>query len=124
VILVVEDRLGKPRFDLFHRLDCLQGLRFAHRLDDTAVVSIPGPGEGQTRRMPRRHPRSQRGPQKELSLSGSHWRADGAAKTRYPSQREATSAAQLLWAQERVELSVYRCEFCQGWHMGRSSTRD
>ena len=64
----------------------------------------------------RRPPRASHRP---LSLGGSHWRSDGAAKARYPSERDAQDAAHLRWIEDRVDLNVYQCEFCSGWHMGK-----
>jgi hypothetical protein len=45
-------------------------------------------------------------------------------KTRYPTQREAADAAHLRWVLDKVELDVYRCDLCEGWHMGRRFARD
>jgi hypothetical protein len=64
------------------------------------------------RRPPRRDP-------KPLNLGGTHWRADGAAKSRFSTERDAQDAAQLRWVEDKVELNVYQCEFCKGWHMGK-----
>ena len=72
----------------------------------------------QTRGMARRR-RSPRPSHRPLSLGGTHWRADGAPKARFASQRDAQDAAHLRWVEDRVELNVYLCEFCNGWHMGK-----
>ncbi|HMD47136.1 MAG TPA: hypothetical protein VKG43_13305 [Acidimicrobiales bacterium] len=64
-----------------------------------------------------------RTPHRSLSLSGSHWRADGAPKVRYGTEREAQMAAAERGAEGGVDLGVYRCEYCSGWHMGRTSPR-
>jgi len=69
---------------------------------------------GRRRKPPRREHRP-------LSIGGSHWRADGAPKTRFSTRQEAAGAAQHRWMEDRVELNVYQCEYCHGWHMGRSS---
>lgn len=52
-------------------------------------------------------------------MGGTHWRSDGGAKTRFSTERDALDAAQLRWVEDRIELNVYRCEYCSGWHMGR-----
>jgi hypothetical protein len=67
----------------------------------------------------RRRPREHR----PLSLSSSHWRADGAAKVRYPTEREALAAAAERGREAGMELGAYRCGFCHGWHMGRRDPR-
>lgn|GEM_PF-324678 len=58
-----------------------------------------------------------------VSLSYSHWREDGLAKVRYPSRAEALSAAEERARESGVELGAYRCDYCNGWHMGRRSAR-
>ncbi len=47
-----------------------------------------------------------------------HWRADGQAKTRFPSQDEANRSALQLRLEESADLDPYRCGFCGGWHLG------
>jgi len=69
--------------------------------------------------VPRRRPLH-----RSLSLAGSHWRADGAPKVRYRTEREAQAAAADRTREAGVDLGAYRCEFCAGWHMGRPSGRD
>jgi hypothetical protein len=59
-----------------------------------------------------------------LSLSASHWRADGAPKVRFATEREAMAVAADRARESGIELGVYRCGFCHGWHMGRRSSRD
>ncbi len=59
--------------------------------------------------------------ERPLSLGGSHWRADGAAKATYMSASEAQIVANQLWVEERIDLNVYQCDFCGGWHMGKSA---
>jgi len=49
-----------------------------------------------------------------------HWKADGTPKTRYPSADEANRAAFQARLDHGVELNVYLCEFCDGWHLGNS----
>ncbi|MGP8059862.1 MAG: hypothetical protein ACLP9C_09515 [Acidimicrobiales bacterium] len=68
--------------------------------------------------MARRRP-----PHRPVSISASHWREDGLAKVRYVSRTEALSAAEERARASGVELGAYRCDFCGGWHMGRSSRR-
>jgi hypothetical protein len=64
--------------------------------------------------------RAQRREHRPLSIQGAtHWKADGTAKRRFSSERDATDGAQLQWVEHGVELNVYRCDFCNGWHMGR-----
>ncbi|MGA2037362.1 MAG: hypothetical protein ABSH04_07255 [Acidimicrobiales bacterium] len=48
----------------------------------------------------------------------SHWRADGQAKVRYPSEAEANRAAFGYRLEHGSDLPPYRCEFCGGWHLG------
>jgi hypothetical protein len=43
---------------------------------------------------------------------------------RYPTQRDALSAADERGQESGVDLGVYRCDFCGGWHMGRLGRRD
>jgi hypothetical protein len=61
--------------------------------------------------------------ERPLSVSSSHWRADGQPKVRYPSEREAALAAADQSLEAGVTLGVYQCSFCQGWHMGRPGGR-
>ncbi len=69
-------------------------------------------------------PRPARPAHRPLSLSGSHWRADGRPKVRYASRQEAVLAAADRAEAAGTELGVYSCDFCHGWHMGRPSSRD
>ncbi|HLN17146.1 MAG TPA: hypothetical protein VK277_10410 [Acidimicrobiales bacterium] len=62
--------------------------------------------------------------QRPLKIGSSHWRADGQPKTRFGSEREARVAAAERAEEGGVELVVYECDFCTGWHMGRPSGRD
>jgi hypothetical protein len=55
---------------------------------------------------------------------GPHWRADGAPKAAYVTQGEALLVADERRRETGVELSVYQCEVCAGWHMGREPGRD
>jgi hypothetical protein len=55
---------------------------------------------------------------------GSHWRADGAPKTSYGSEGEAMGVADEQRQDFGVDLNVYRCTFCSGWHMGNAGGRD
>jgi hypothetical protein len=54
-------------------------------------------------------------------MASSHWRADGAPKVRYRSEGEAWSAAEHRRAETGQAMTVYRCAFCTGWHMGTAS---
>ncbi len=60
---------------------------------------------------------------KPLSIDSSHWRSDGQAKVRYPTQRDAQLAASDRSADIGYDLDVYQCAFCNGWHMARVSDR-
>ena len=59
-----------------------------------------------------------------MSLSSSHWRGDGQPKVRFGSRAEALSAAEDRARESGVTLGTYRCDFCDGWHMGRRSGRE
>jgi hypothetical protein len=54
---------------------------------------------------------------------GTHWRVDGAPKTAYATQRDAYAAAEERRQESGADLNVYRCTFCDSWHMGNSSRR-
>ncbi len=54
---------------------------------------------------------------------GAHWRADGAAKTSYASQRAALGAADERRRESGADLNVYQCDFCNAWHMGNRGGR-
>jgi hypothetical protein len=58
-----------------------------------------------------------------LSVSSSHWREDGQAKVRYASRAEALSAAADRASESGLRLGAYRCDYCDGWHMGRQLPR-
>ena len=60
---------------------------------------------------------------RELALDSSHWRKDGRAKVRYDTRAEALSAAEERRSDTGAALSVYRCPYCEGWHMGSRSER-
>jgi hypothetical protein len=64
-----------------------------------------------------------RGPHRPLTLDSTHWRQDGQPKVRFRSQAEALGAAEDRTRESGVELGVYQCGFCGGWHMGRRSGR-
>jgi len=52
-----------------------------------------------------------------------HWRADGTAKARYPSEDDANRAAFSIRLEHGTDLAAYRCEFCSGWHLGTTDDR-
>ena len=52
-----------------------------------------------------------------------HWRADGRPKARFSSEQEAHRAAFGYRLEHGVDLSVYRCDVCGGWHLGNSPDR-
>ncbi|MEI7479866.1 MAG: hypothetical protein WCK25_06090 [Actinomycetes bacterium] len=54
-----------------------------------------------------------------FGMNGSHWRSDGAAKTRYDNERSALDAATYRGGEEGIDLTAYKCDFCSGWHMAR-----
>jgi hypothetical protein len=64
-----------------------------------------------------------REPHRPLTIDGSHWRADGQAKRRYPTAADAKWAAAERSEESDTELGVYRCDFCGGWHMGKRTGR-
>jgi hypothetical protein len=49
-----------------------------------------------------------------------HWRADGQPKARFRSQDEANRAALGYRLDHGLDLAVYPCEICGGWHVGNS----
>ena len=51
-------------------------------------------------------------------VTRAHWRADGAPKTRFASEDQANRAAFSARLDHGVDLGVYRCEVCGGWHLG------
>ncbi|MCL4446071.1 MAG: hypothetical protein M1134_04245 [Actinobacteria bacterium] len=74
--------------------------------------------------MPRRKvSRESRQSERPLAISGTHWRDDGTPKVRFTSRSAALATAQLRASEAGVDLGVYQCEFCNGWHMGRSTNR-
>lgn len=68
--------------------------------------------------MARRRP-----PHRPLAIDSSHWREDGRPKVRYPSRAEAQVAAGERGQEAGVDLGVYPCDFCNGWHMGKRGGR-
>lgn len=68
--------------------------------------------------MARRRP-----PHRPLTIGSSHWREDGRPKVRYATEGDANAAAEELWHETGADLGVYRCAFCNGWHMGRRGRR-
>jgi hypothetical protein len=61
---------------------------------------------------------SRRPAHRELALDSTHWRRDGRPKTRFASRAEALSVAEERTADDGARLTVYRCAYCDGWHMG------
>jgi hypothetical protein len=70
--------------------------------------------------MGRRNKRRGADHHRPLTIRSTHWRADGRAKQRYHSSREAQLAANDRSAEAGYLLHVYQCDFCKGWHMARS----
>ena len=62
------------------------------------------------------------GEDQRLRRLGSHWRSDGAPKAAYLTQGEALSVADERRRETGVELSVYQCDVCAGWHMGNGES--
>lgn len=52
--------------------------------------------------------------------SRSHFRADGAPKTRFGSEADANRFALQVRLEHGTDLAAYRCELCGGWHLGGS----
>jgi hypothetical protein len=50
---------------------------------------------------------------------GTHWRADGSPKSSFATQAQAAGAADERRLATGVELNVYECDICRGWHMGK-----
>lgn len=77
--------------------------------------------EGRGRRGRRSGPLPASGRPDDLGRTGrSHWRADGGAKTRFPSETEANRFALQVRLEHGHDLAAYRCELCGGWHLGGS----
>jgi hypothetical protein len=76
-----------------------------------------------------RHRRDRKGRQLPSTASRetnfrSHWRADGAPKKAYPSQREALSVADERRQESGVLLTAYSCEVCSAWHLANRDRWD
>jgi hypothetical protein len=52
-----------------------------------------------------------------------HHRADGQPKTRFASEQDANRAAFSSRLDHGVDLNVYACDICGGWHLGNTSGR-
>jgi hypothetical protein len=52
-----------------------------------------------------------------------HYRADGKPKTRFASEQDANRAAFSNRLDHGVDLAVYACDICGGWHLGNSPER-
>jgi hypothetical protein len=63
--------------------------------------------------VPRRRPAH-----REFAPDATHWRRDGRPKTRFASRADALSALEERSDDADAPLNVYRCAFCDGWHMG------
>jgi hypothetical protein len=85
---------------------------------------IPDQNGGVSRRnTPRRGSRSRREDARPFSI-GSHWRADGAPKAVFGSQREALRAANVSRIESGATLNAYECDFCSRWHLGSTTGRE
>ena len=76
-------------------------------------MSAPGRRRGRARARARRPPA-------QHPASRAHWRVDGSPKTRFSSEDDANRAAFGARLDHGVDLSVYRCEVCGGWHLGNT----
>jgi hypothetical protein len=54
----------------------------------------------------------------------SHVRRDGTAKVRYPDELSAHQAAYSSRFLSGVELEVYLCSWCEGWHLASKDSQD
>jgi hypothetical protein len=58
----------------------------------------------------------------DLGRTGrSHWRADGAPKTRFADEDAAHRFALQVRLEHGHDLTAYRCPLCHGWHLGGSA---
>ena len=71
--------------------------------------------------MPRRSRRPSPKPLRAVNLGGGHFRRDGEAKVGYMSRGHAEVAAQELFNEEKIELTVYQCRECHQWHLASTS---
>ena len=46
--------------------------------------------------------------------------ADGRSKDAYATEQAATRRASILYAEQRIVLRAYSCEYGQGWHLTKS----
>jgi hypothetical protein len=58
-----------------------------------------------------------------LSLRSSHWKTDGSAKVRFSDRAAALSIANQRAMEDGIQLNVYQCDFCTGWHLGSTAAR-
>jgi hypothetical protein len=82
------------------------------------VLGDAASGVSARRRSRRRFTPRQSGPHPR-----SHWRVDGQPKTRFASEGDANRAALASRLEHGVDLAVYVCEVCGGWHLGGRSDR-
>lgn len=54
----------------------------------------------------------------------SHVRRDGTAKVRYPDELSAHQAAHSSRFLSGIELEVYLCSWCEGWHLASKGSQD
>src|ERR1700733_12279895 len=62
-------------------------------------------------------------PPGRVSSLGAHWRGDGTPKAAYRSQGEALAVADERRNESGLDLIVYRCDFCQAWHLANRTGR-
>jgi hypothetical protein len=67
----------------------------------------------------KRAPRKQKPRPPRSGRSSGHVNLNGTPKTAYPSEAQARAAANVAWAESRVELTSYVCEICNRWHNGK-----
>ncbi|MGH9078517.1 MAG: hypothetical protein ACRDYE_00270 [Acidimicrobiales bacterium] len=70
----------------------------------------------------RRRKPSPRQPASAGAIGRQHWRADGAEKTRFRTADEANRSALRLRLESGADLDPYRCDWCDGWHLGSRGT--
>lgn len=50
----------------------------------------------------------------------SHQREDGQLKVMYKKRDQAVRAAESMEKKKGVHFSVYKCIYCDGWHLGKN----
>lgn len=56
-----------------------------------------------------------------LFHKNSHWRGDtGEAKVMYNTKKTALKSAEAMGNKRGIHFSVYKCIYCDGYHLGRN----